>query len=110
MSIKIISAGLLAAALSFAAGNSSANPVVEVEPDNAVIAPAAPPVDIVETPGPAPSPAHFWVHGHWRWASNHYAWRRGGWFKRRAGSTWNSGHWARGNRGWAWHRGAWRRG
>jgi hypothetical protein len=109
MNAKIFSAGLLAVAVSAFAGTSSAQ-VVEVDPAPSVVVSAAPPVEIVETPGVAPSADHFWIRGHWGYARGRYVWAPGRWEHRRPGYAWNYGHWARGPHGYSWHRGGWYRG
>lgn len=67
----------------------------------------APPVEIVETVGVAPSPNHFWVRGYHRWTGAGHVWVPGHWQLRRTGYRWVDAYWQRTGHGWRFHEGVW---
>ncbi len=67
----------------------------------------APPVEIVETVGNAPSPRHFWIRGYHRWTGSGHVWVPGRWEVRRDGFRWADAYWERWGRGWRFHEGLW---
>jgi WXXGXW repeat (2 copies) len=67
----------------------------------------APPVEIVETVGVAPSPRHFWVRGYHRWNGAGHVWVPGRWEVRREGFRWVDAYWERREHGWRFHEGVW---
>ena len=67
----------------------------------------APPVPRVEVMTVAPSPAHFWVGGHWQWNGHAHVWRGGHWVKARAGQVWVRDHWAHRGNEWFYYPGHW---
>ena len=72
--------------------------------------PTAPPIVQAEAYGVQPSPAHFWVPGHWAWNGGTYIWVRGRWDLGRAGYVWAPNQWIlHPNGGWRMRVGHWRR-
>ena len=67
----------------------------------------APPVEVVETVGPAPTARHFWVRGYHRWTGAGHVWVPGRWEVRRDGYRWVDARWERFGRGWRFHEGLW---
>ena len=67
----------------------------------------APPVEIVETVGVAPSPNHFWVRGYHRWTGAGHVWVPGHWQLRRVGYRWVDAWWERSGHGYRFHEGVW---
>jgi hypothetical protein len=68
------------------------------------VAPPAPRVEVITA---APSPAHFWVAGHWRWSGNTHVWVGGRWLKGRPGQVWVRDHWAHRGNEWFYYPGRW---
>lgn len=69
----------------------------------------APPVAVVETPGPRPGPGHVWIAGYHRWEGGAYVWTPGRWeVPPRARARWVPHHWARRRGGWVFVEGHWR--
>jgi hypothetical protein len=61
-----------------------------------------------ETVGAAPSPAHVWIPGHWKWNGT-WVWILGHWRKAPfLGAVWVPGHWVERRGGWVWVDGRWR--
>ena len=115
MKTKILSLGLVAVSFSFLFTGCAERRVV-VRERTAVVRSSAE-VEVVEAP-PAPreeyvtvspSPAHFWIVGHWAW-EGHWVWIPGHWELRpRPHAVWIPGHWDhRGGRGHVWVGGYWR--
>jgi len=74
-----------------------------------VIVRIAPPVAVVETPGPAPHPGWVWVSGYHRWDGHRYVWVHGHWAKPpHRGAVWVAHHWEQRNGGWVLVQGYWR--
>lgn len=74
-----------------------------------VVVKVGPPAARVEVRGHAPSPAHAWVGGYWRWNGSAHVWVAGGWnVPPRHGSVWIDGHWKKAYGGWTWVPGHWR--
>src|ERR1700689_138093 len=105
MNAKILSTGLLVLCGAFVSTNASARTFENSEtvaPAQAVVITTAPPVEVVESTGPAPTANHFWIRGHWVWGGNHYVWERGRWEVRRRDAERWPGRWERGRAGWHW--------
>lgn len=68
------------------------------------VAPPPPQVEVITS---APSPAHFWVAGHWRWNGHAHVWRGGHWVKSRHGRVWVRDHWAHRGAEWFFYPGRW---
>jgi len=66
-----------------------------------------PPPPRVEVVGVAPSPAHFWVAGHYRWDGHRHVWVNGRWMASRSGHVWVRDHWAERNGQWTYYAGHW---
>jgi hypothetical protein len=112
MNAKILSTGLVVLSTAFASVNASATTLSHSDhlaPQQAVVITTAPPVEVVEAPGPAPTARHFWIGGHWVWGGSRYVWERGRWETRRPGWEWGRGHWDRIRGGWHWTEGRWHR-
>jgi hypothetical protein len=74
-----------------------------------VIVRVAPPVEVVEERGVAPSPNHVWVGGYHRWDGNAYRWQAGRWaVPPRARAAWVAPRWERRGGGYYFHGGRWR--
>lgn len=83
----------------------------------AVLSACAPtPMVVRETPpspreeiiGAAPSPAHVWIPGHWKWEGG-WVWIPGHWRAApHPGAAWVPGHWKERYGGWVWVPGRWR--
>jgi hypothetical protein len=56
-----------------------------------------------------PSPAHFWIHGHWDWDGGRWGWNDGRWARSPHGvrSNWHDGRWERRGNQWHWNAGFW---
>jgi hypothetical protein len=67
----------------------------------------APPAPRVEVMTVAPSPAHFWVGGYWKWNGHAHAWVPGHWVKSRPGHVWVRDHWAHRGNEWYFTPGHW---
>lgn len=67
-----------------------------------------PPNDVVEEVTAAPSAAHVWTKGHWRW-DGHWVWVKGRWINRpHESAVWVSGYWKhRHHHHWVWVPGHW---
>jgi hypothetical protein len=70
----------------------------------------APPAPRVEVMTVAPSPAHFWVAGHWGWNGHSHVWVGGRWVKSRPGHLWVRDHWAHRGHEWFFYPGHWVKG
>jgi hypothetical protein len=69
----------------------------------------APPREIVEVIGPAPSPQHVWIAGHYDWRGDRYVWLPGRYEVVREGyRRWEPGHWEHDRNGYFWIEGRWR--
>jgi hypothetical protein len=66
-----------------------------------------PPAPRVEVMTVAPSPAHFWVAGHWRWNGHAHVWVAGHWVKSRPNQVWVRDHWAHRGNEWFYYPGHW---
>ena len=74
-----------------------------------VVVKVGPLAERVEVRGHAPSPAHVWVGGYWRWNGSAHAWVAGTWtVPPRHGAVWVDGHWRQTPAGWDWVPGHWR--
>ena len=74
-----------------------------------VVVRVAPPVAVVEHPGPAPGPTYVWVGGYHRWDGHRYVWVPGHYVvPPRAGGVWVPAHWVARNGGWVFVEGHWR--
>ena len=74
-----------------------------------VVVKVAPPVARVEVRAVAPSHAHVWVNGYWRWNGSAHVWVAGAWrVPPRPGVAWADGHWKKTPGGWVWIDGHWR--
>lgn len=74
-----------------------------------VVVKVAPPVARVEVRTAAPSHAHVWVNGCWRWNGTAHVWVAGAWrTPPRPGVVWVDGHWKKAHGGWVWIDGHWR--
>lgn len=109
---KILASGLLSLTVLAAASTAGAaefGVTDHLAPTQVVVVRTAPPVEVVERPGPAPSREHIWVRGHWRWDGHRYLWDGGHWEARRVGHSWVPGHWVHARGGWYWVDGHWQR-
>lgn len=66
-----------------------------------------PPPPRVEVIPRAPSPGHFWVGGHWKWAGRRHVWVGGRWLESRPNEVWIRDHWAHRGGEWFFHPGHW---
>ena len=74
-----------------------------------VVVRVAPPLARVEVRTVAPSHAHVWVNGYWRWNGSAHVWVAGAWhLPPRTGVAWVDGHWKKVRGGWTWVPGHWR--
>ncbi len=77
--------------------------------DGAVEVDQEPPPLQMEIIPAAPSPAHVWVAGTWRWGGAAWAWVPGAWVCRpHPAAVWVSGGWNCRGRRWVWAPGYWR--
>jgi WXXGXW repeat (2 copies) len=68
-----------------------------------------PPASIVERRIVAPSAAHIWLPGFYRWDGRAYIWVPGRWeLPPRARAAWVPGHWVHSRHGWYFVDGHWR--
>ena len=72
-----------------------------------VVVVVAPPVEIIETVGVAPSPNHFWIRGYHRWTAAGHVWVPGHWELRRPGYRYVNAYWERYGRGYRFHEAVW---
>jgi hypothetical protein len=84
---------------------------VNLENQTGLIAPMAPPADIVEIP-PAQRPVgeqFAWVPGYWAWDAERdgYIWVSGCWRAVPPGMSWVPGYWWQSPAGWQWVAGFW---
>ena len=84
---------------------------VNLEDQQGLETPTAPPADINELP-PETTPADprfTWVPGYWAWDSerNDYIWVSGCWRVGPPGMSWVPGYWAQSPKGWRWVSGFW---
>jgi len=111
MVMGVAVAAALVGARPLAAQADTAQPAVVADeaPAGAEIATSEPPAPMQERAGRAPSRAHIWVGGYWRWRARRWAWMRGRWaIPPRGMRVWVPGHWVRFRRGWYWMGGRWR--
>ena len=74
-----------------------------------VVVRVAPPIEVVETRGVAPSPGHVWIGGYQRWDGSAYAWVPGRWdTPPRPGARWVAHRWEHRQDGYVFHEGRWR--
>lgn len=71
-----------------------------------VIAPAPPPVEVIEEE-PASRPNFVWVRGYYRWDGGRYAAVRGHWEPARPGYHYVHPHWEQRGNQWHFHAGVW---
>ncbi|MBN2376141.1 MAG: YXWGXW repeat-containing protein [Sedimentisphaerales bacterium] len=84
---------------------------VDLQFQPGLVAPAQPPVNIIENP-PTDRPVgtqFVWVPGYWAWDSerNGYIWVSGCWRATPPNMSWVSGYWAKVVQGWQWVPGFW---
>ncbi len=115
MKNRILSLGLVVAGFSLLATGCVERRVVVRERAAVVSRPAevevveAPPAPRVEVVAVAPSPAHFWIPGHWAWRDGAWVWLGGHWELRpRPHAVWISGEWVHRGHGHVWVGGYWR--
>src|SRR4051812_28254520 len=53
------------------------------------------------------NPGHLWVHGHWAYLDNRWAWQAGYWEAERPSYVWIEGRWEQQGQRWAWVEGHW---
>jgi WXXGXW repeat (2 copies) len=84
---------------------------VELNKQEAVVAPQEPPAAITENPpDQRPTGDQFvWVPGYWAWDSdrNGYIWVSGCWRAAPPGRYWVPGYWSKADTGWQWVPGFW---
>jgi WXXGXW repeat (2 copies) len=69
----------------------------------------APPVVVVEHPGPPPGPEFEWIGGYHRWDGARYVWVPGHYDRRpHPGAHWVAHHWVHRSGGWVLVEGHWR--
>jgi hypothetical protein len=74
-----------------------------------VIVRIAPPVAIVEHPGPRPQPGFVWIAGYHRWDGAHYVWVGGRWDRPpHPGQRWVAHRWVHRGDHWEMVEGHWR--
>jgi hypothetical protein len=67
----------------------------------------APPVPVVETVGPPPTPGYIWLGGYWDWVGGRHVWVPGHWSAPRPGYRWVAHAWVHGPEGWHLREGHW---
>ena len=73
-----------------------------------VVSESSPPAPRSEIIGVAPSTAHVWIPGHWRYRNHRWVWVPGHFELRpRPAVVWVPGHWDNTPRGWVWTPGHW---
>ncbi len=74
-----------------------------------VIIRTAPPVAVVERPGPPPERGFVWIAGYHRWDRDHYVWVPGRWDRPpRVGAVWVPHRWVHRGDHWVLIEGHWR--
>ncbi|MGA2251570.1 YXWGXW repeat-containing protein [Terracidiphilus sp.] len=74
-----------------------------------VVVRIAPPVAVVEHPGPRPGPGYEWVAGYHRWDGARYVWVPGRYDRPpHAGAHWVAHRWVHRNGGYVLQEGHWR--
>ena len=69
----------------------------------------APPVAVVETPGPVPQPGYIWAPGYYRWYNGAHVWVPGRYIAGRPGHHWVPDHWEQRGPHYHYVRGRWAR-
>ena len=89
-------------------GGSWEVPPEDLERDQTVQAPHAPPPLQVEVQPAAPAPQMVWVPGYWQWDGARFVWIAGRWdLPRSQGATWQAPSWRPGSRGAVFVPGRW---
>jgi len=74
-----------------------------------VVVRVGPPVDVVETRGPAPGHDYVWIGGYHRWDGNRYNWTPGRWERPpHPGAHWVAHRWEHRHDGYVFHEGHWK--
>jgi hypothetical protein len=111
MKRELFQLGLLLAAVSvlpMGCATRHYEPVVATSTGGEVVVTEVPPAPRHEVIGVAPSTAHVWIPGHWRYRYHRWVWVPGYYEARpRPAAVWVPGHWDHTSRGWVWTPGHW---